>query len=213
VVDDKKNPLGPTGDRVQENVKRIREARGMNKKDLSERVGERGRPIPPLGISRIEAGTRRVDADDLVALALALKVSPLTLLMPAEWNSTPVKLTSEVEVPAQVAWLWGQGESPAEEIPPTGEESEHAAYWRRWEEYQALAQPPERRGMGTYMGRALGALRTEIDRLTFAVRMELDEGKFDQQVERVRTWLGRLEGEVDHLEAQRRGPKRTQQGG
>jgi hypothetical protein len=111
-------------------------------------------------------------------------------------------------VPAQVAWLWGQGESPPEEIPPSNDEAEHAAYWRRWEEYQALAQPPERRGMGTYMGRALGALRSEIDRLTHAVRLEMDEEKFDQQVERVRTWISRLEGEVDHLEAQRRGPKR-----
>jgi transcriptional regulator with XRE-family HTH domain len=201
---------GPTSRRVAANLKRLRKARSMSTTQLSDALDEKtGQKIPATGITRIEKGQRRVDTDDLVALALVLRVSPLTLLMPEGWNSDPVKLAPKVEVPAQVAWLWGQGESPAEEIPSSADEAAHAAYWRLWEEFQALAQPAERRGMGTYMGRALGALRTEIDRLTRAVRMETDEEKFDSQVERVRTWVTRLEGEVDQLEAQRRGPKRS----
>ncbi|BBZ00544.1 hypothetical protein AWC04_15035 [Mycolicibacterium fallax] len=38
--------------------------------------------IPPNGISEIENGLRRVDVDDLIALAVALDVSPAVLLMP-----------------------------------------------------------------------------------------------------------------------------------
>jgi transcriptional regulator with XRE-family HTH domain len=199
---------GPTAERVAKNVERIRKARQLHQKDVSALLRDVGRPMLPTVVSKIERGERRIDVDDLVALALALNVSPLSLLMPAEWSSNPVELTSAVQVSAQVAWLWAQGEGPAEEIPTTDDVAAHEAYWRKWEEYQALTHPPERRGMGSYMGRALGALRTETDRLTHAVRMETDEEKFDQQVERVRTWISRLEGEVDRMEAQRRGPKR-----
>ncbi|WP_158714359.1 helix-turn-helix domain-containing protein, partial [Kitasatospora aureofaciens] len=80
----------------------------MTKKDLSERVGALGRSIPPLGISRIEAGTRRIDTDDLVALALALNVSPLTLLLPDAWDEEQVRLTASVRLSTRTAWLWAQ---------------------------------------------------------------------------------------------------------
>ncbi|MET8766304.1 helix-turn-helix transcriptional regulator [Streptomyces sp. NPDC004658] len=80
---EKKNPLGPTGEHLRRRIAQLRELRGMTKKQLSDRVGELGRPIPPLGISRVEAGTRRVDTDDLVALASALQVSVPQLLGPS----------------------------------------------------------------------------------------------------------------------------------
>ena len=54
----------------------------MGYTDLSERLKDLDRRIPPLGLRRIENGARRVDADDLLALAVALGVSPVTLLMP-----------------------------------------------------------------------------------------------------------------------------------
>ncbi|MEU3340695.1 helix-turn-helix transcriptional regulator [Streptomyces sp. NPDC006668] len=207
--DEPKTPgWGPTSRHVAANVKRLREARGLSTTRLAAAVEELGQSIPATGITRIEKGQRRVDSDDLVALALALNVAPIALLLPPRWGSDTVELTPTVEVSAQVAWLWAQGEAPAAEAPSNTDDAEDAAYWRQWESYQALSLPPERRGIGTYMGRALGALRNEIDRLTFAVRMENDEQKFDEQVERVRTWIQRLEGEVDQLEAKRRGPKR-----
>lgn len=85
----------------------------MTKKQLSERVAELGRPIPPLGISRIEAGTRRVDADDLVALANALRVSPVTILMP--WSpraDDTAEITAGGTVTVLAAWLWADGTRP-----------------------------------------------------------------------------------------------------
>lgn len=47
---------------------------------LAERLAELGRPILPSGISKMEHGQRRVDADELIALASAFGVSPNRLL-------------------------------------------------------------------------------------------------------------------------------------
>ena len=79
----RKLELGDTGAAVARNVSRLRKAIGLNYTDLSTRLANIGRDIPPLAVRRIEEGNRRVDVDDLVALAIALGVSPATLLMPA----------------------------------------------------------------------------------------------------------------------------------
>ncbi|PBC79903.1 helix-turn-helix protein [Streptomyces sp. TLI_235] len=125
MTEDKKNPLGPTGDQLRANIARLRSERGMTKKELSDRVGELGRPIPPLGITRLEAGTRRVDADDLMALAVALGVSPVTLLLPreepADVKGDPrghwVSITSVGPVPWETAWRWMHGEWLPADVP------------------------------------------------------------------------------------------------
>ena len=62
---------------VIENLKQLRDARRLTYRELADRLAAIGRPIPTLGLSRIEKGTRRVDADDLVALAIALGVNPV----------------------------------------------------------------------------------------------------------------------------------------
>ena len=75
--------LGPTGEHVAQTVGKFREARNLGYAALSRRLAALGRKIPPLALRRIEAGERRVDVDDLVALAVALDVTPLALLLPA----------------------------------------------------------------------------------------------------------------------------------
>lgn len=106
---------GPAGERVAENVVRLRKARGMSLRALSERLAELGRPILSSGLSKIEQGERRVDVDDLVALAAALNVSPGWLLLPPSTGEERVALTDAVEVPAWVAWQWIDGTNP---LPP-----------------------------------------------------------------------------------------------
>jgi transcriptional regulator with XRE-family HTH domain len=108
-----KNPLGPTGHQVAENMKRLRGT--MTYRELSDRLDQLGRPIPVLGLSRIENGARRVDADDLVALAVALNVSPAALLMPAEhWPgmNEVIALTPARSASWGAAWRWANGEQP-----------------------------------------------------------------------------------------------------
>lgn len=112
---DRKNPLGPTGETVRRNVARLRG--GMQYKVLSEKLAAVGRPIPPLGLRRIEAGDRRVDVDDLVALAVVFDVSPLTLLLPEDGTrlaASPLTGVTDRSVSHNTQWLWGLCEEPLE---------------------------------------------------------------------------------------------------
>lgn len=103
---------GPTGLRVAANIKALREAQGISLRALAARLAELGRPIITSGIHKIETGQRRVDADELVALALALDVSPNRLLLPPEASTERgVDLTPEVTIPTEdAAWRWACGE-------------------------------------------------------------------------------------------------------
>ncbi|HEX6076350.1 MAG TPA: helix-turn-helix transcriptional regulator [Micromonosporaceae bacterium] len=108
---DKKNPLGPTGHTVRENIERLRKQSRMSYRELSEALAASGRRIPPLGLSRIEGGTRRVDADDLVALAVVFGVNPNALLLP-HTATGDVEITGYGRVWAWKAWWWAEGRSP-----------------------------------------------------------------------------------------------------
>jgi transcriptional regulator with XRE-family HTH domain len=129
----KKSDLGPTGVSVTHNVRRLRAAHGLTYAELSRRLADMGREIPPLGLRRIESGERRVDADDLVALALALSVSPVTLLMPGSPNGdSGVEVTGLVEpCPAERWWGWLTAGKPLPE-PPTTLLMFGAMAWPRW---------------------------------------------------------------------------------
>lgn len=87
----------------------------MSYAQLSRQLVKAGRGIPPLGLTRIESGSRRVDADDLVALAIALNVSPITLLMPAAADpDSDVQVTAERKTSAKRMWSWLNGGYPLE---------------------------------------------------------------------------------------------------
>jgi hypothetical protein len=79
---------------------------------LSKRLAAIGHPIADTGITKTEKGDRRVDVDDLVALALALGVTPNTLLLPPADSPGTHQLTPEVSATATELWEWAQGEKP-----------------------------------------------------------------------------------------------------
>lgn len=83
--------IGKMGEHVAATVGRLRRDRGWEQRELAERVTVVGRPMSSSLISKIESGARRVDVDDLVALAAALEVSPalLVLAAPAGAESDP----------------------------------------------------------------------------------------------------------------------------
>lgn len=107
----KEPDIGPTSRAVADNVKKFREDAGWNFTELSERLAaEANWSINAVGIRRIEAGERRVTPDDLAALAIALGVSPVSLLMP---KLRTVSTADDVEftglqspIPAETGWLW-----------------------------------------------------------------------------------------------------------
>lgn len=76
--------VGPVGRNVIANVEWIRAERGVSARRLSALLEASGRPIPPLGIARMQQAARRVDVDELVALAEVLGVTPDVLLSPPE---------------------------------------------------------------------------------------------------------------------------------
>ncbi|WP_160051323.1 helix-turn-helix domain-containing protein [Nocardiopsis sp. FR26] len=106
------NELGPTGRQVSENIRRLRNKRSLTVRELARRLTEtHGRPFTPGAISRVEAGTRRVDADDLVAFALALDVNPNTLLL-APTATGDMEITGTSPRPAEDVWRWADGQWP-----------------------------------------------------------------------------------------------------
>jgi transcriptional regulator with XRE-family HTH domain len=74
--------LGPFGDILRINVSARRRALGLTAQETANRTNGAKRPIGRSGVSEVERGARRVDIDDLVALAVALETSPIDLLMP-----------------------------------------------------------------------------------------------------------------------------------
>lgn len=77
-----KSALGDIGEAVRANVQRLRGDRRFTYVELAGILERSGRPIPVLGLRRIERGERRVDVDDLNALAIALGVTATQLLGP-----------------------------------------------------------------------------------------------------------------------------------
>jgi transcriptional regulator with XRE-family HTH domain len=119
VPDKKQIDLGPIGAAVAANIERLRKSQNLSYARLSRRLDELGRPIAPLGLTRIRDLKRRVDADDLVALALALGVSPTTLLLPHSDASTGAAAGRKAPVtdggehyPRQQIWSWLIAEAP-----------------------------------------------------------------------------------------------------
>jgi len=100
---------------VVANVVRLRAEQRLSLAELSARLDAVGRPILPTGLHRLENGKRRIDTDDLVALAIALEVSPLTLLLPPTAEvGAEVALANNRVVTAERAWTWARGQLPLE---------------------------------------------------------------------------------------------------
>lgn len=108
--------VGPVGERVAENVKRLRGR--VPVRELSARLGGLGRKMLPSAITKIEQGARRVDADDLVALALVLGVTPNRLLLcdreQAGETDGDMVLSPQTTVLWRHAWAWADGDRPLE---------------------------------------------------------------------------------------------------
>lgn len=119
-----------------DNVEELRQLRGLSFRDLAAKLGALGRPIGPAVLHRLSQRRRRVDADDLVALAVALGVSPGALLLPRDVDGDDlVELTPEESARAWIAWGWMDGETPLPDEDPgplkPAELSDSAVAWFR----------------------------------------------------------------------------------
>jgi transcriptional regulator with XRE-family HTH domain len=99
--------------RTSRNLRQIRQERGVSYAELARRLRVLQHPILDTGLMKIEKGERRVDVDDLVALALALGVTPNRLILPdvdVAGITTSYMLTPAVAGTPVALWQWAQGE-------------------------------------------------------------------------------------------------------
>ena len=104
------------GDAVSHNIRAVRERRRMSQARLAARLTELGHPLLSTAVAKIEAGDRRVDADDLAVIADALNVPPSRLLI-AETDriDDQVAISPGRVVTASEAWEWANGTHCLEE--------------------------------------------------------------------------------------------------
>lgn len=115
--------IGPTGRTVAANLKRLREERNLSLRALSRLVEERtGRTLSVDALNKIEnaatgtgSGTRRVDADDLVVLALTFGVNVSALLLPPDARGVGMVTGLKRKISSFRLWAWAAGELP---LPP-----------------------------------------------------------------------------------------------
>ncbi|MFP3967152.1 helix-turn-helix transcriptional regulator [Actinomadura fulvescens] len=137
-----RNAVGPVGEHVAWNVRRLRAMRNLSTTQLANRLTEAGRPILANAITKIEAGSRRVDVDDLVALAVVLGVNPSALLFPPDDDDTSMGVTGAGRFRAEVIWDWADGRAPLRERDFIPDEHELRETFTR---FQLDARPPGRR--------------------------------------------------------------------
>ncbi len=125
------------------NLAAIRYRRRLTVRALSARLGELGVRLLPSGITKIEQGARGTDVTELVALAVALNVSPVRLLLPDTYDDSPAWLTPAKQAPTWLAWSWAEGVGPLSELES---DEEREAYDReRPTQLRQLVHDPARR--------------------------------------------------------------------
>ena len=121
--------IGTTGETVRANVARVRNKLGFTLRDVADRLTDIGHPMAHNTVSEIERGARRVDVDDLMALAAALDASPAALLMPVGEKDQEVAVTGHMgKLTCGRVWDWIIGRRPAGADP---EGWDLAVWWRR----------------------------------------------------------------------------------
>lgn len=116
------NPAGITNTHVAHNIRTARQAIGMDLRTMSERLESIGRKLSTSGISKVENGDRRVDVDDLTAIAYLLRTTPAALLTPPDEGTELTGLPGDY-LPEEIE-KWTRGELT---LTPEG----LLAYWQQ----------------------------------------------------------------------------------
>ncbi|MFE2684047.1 helix-turn-helix domain-containing protein [Streptomyces mirabilis] len=203
---------------MAQNIKRIRRARNLDQKEVSALLKGIGRPMLPTVVSKIERGERRIDVDDLVAIALVLNVSPAALLLPPESGNQRIKLTEGHEIPSRTAWQWAEGQRTAMDYEPgpiahTGPGGDPAIVTEKYEHeqefdrqqtgYLALTRPPERLRGAAHQAVRLGRELTDVIEDIVAPESDADRSVLEargRMAKRRYAQLGlELEEIIEHL--------------
>jgi len=102
------NPAGITNTHVAQNIRAARQAIGMDLRTMSEGLKAAGRKLSTSGISKLEAGDRRVDVDDLTVIAYLLRTTPAALLTPPDEQTTLTGVPEGYEPEEIDRWMRGE---------------------------------------------------------------------------------------------------------
>lgn len=174
---------GPVGRRIGNTVRRYRHARGLDLRGLADRLAEEGHPIKLGQLSKLELGDRRVDVDDLVALAVVLNVTPSQLLMPdppPDGEAQEVPLTAHRRVGWHRAWRWMCGDFWLDDtMEPGKDEVDLRAQGDAQADWYFSARPHDPFGGYTFDPQFLYTRVDDVHAVVAAVRqaMRQEEGK------------------------------------
>ncbi len=101
--------VGPAGEVLAANIQRLRAAQRLSLAELSRNLAKVGRPIPELGLRRVERGERRVDFDDLLALAYVLKVCVVDLMVSKDATDEPYPVAPKRDYTSDSVREWARG--------------------------------------------------------------------------------------------------------
>ena len=187
---------GPAAERVAANVESLRKRQSMTLKGLSERMGELGQPVSLNGLSKVENGERRVDVDELIALAIALRVNPSTLLLPDLGDTEQVALTPTLTHEAWAVWQWADGIAPL----PTSYGDEYNTH-DELDDFREIARP------GAVTDRKLHPLLNVTTGVYNHVHRMIAAGITESRLKAARTYIDRVSTELDELETEINNPK------
>src|SRR5690606_40565477 len=102
------NPAGITNTHVAQNIRAARQAIGMDLRTMSDGLRAAGRKLSTSGISKLEAGDRRVDVDDLTVIAYLLRTTPAALLTPPDEQTTLTGVPVGYEPVEIDRWMRGE---------------------------------------------------------------------------------------------------------
>ncbi|HEU0257534.1 MAG TPA: helix-turn-helix transcriptional regulator [Microbacteriaceae bacterium] len=122
------NPAGVTQEHVAANLRAARQAIGMDVRTAARLMTEAGRKLAASSISKIENGDRRVDVDDLTALAYILRTTPAALLTPPSEAVTLTGVPESFLAEEIQAWIAGAVKLTTEDL---------ARYWKE-QRFQAI---------------------------------------------------------------------------
>lgn len=102
------NPAGITNTHVAQNIRTARQAIGMDLRTMSDGLKAAGRKLSTSGISKLEAGDRRVDVDDLTVIAYLLRTTPAALLTPPDEQTSLTGVPGGYEPEEIDRWMRGE---------------------------------------------------------------------------------------------------------
>lgn len=102
--------LRTTGQVAAAQLRAHRTSQRLSLRELAERVSGLGHDLPLSAISKIESGKRRMDVDDLTALAAALGVGPANLLVLDTGDETDPLTITGASGSTEAVWGWVTGQ-------------------------------------------------------------------------------------------------------